>query len=422
MDRGLGDAAHIHNESSTAGSSVQAGAIHGDVHFHAGTDRTPVPRQLPAATRHFINRAVELDVLTTFLNGAAAERVVLISAIDGVAGVGKSTLAVHWAHRMRERFPDGELYVNLRGFDPATEPVTPAEALAGFLAALAVPTERIPEDLDARAALFRSQVHDKRLLILLDNARSSEQIRPLLPASPTSVVLVTSRNRLDDLVIREGAARLSLKVLAQEEAHRLLGRYLGDDRLEAERSAASALIAHCAGLPLALGIVAFRAAELPDYPLDDLAAELQDERNRLDTLDAGGETGLRAVFSWSYRLLSPAAARLFRLLGLPTSPDISLAAAADLAAIPQPEARRLLAELTRANLLEQHAPGRFRFHDLLRAYAAECATHDETNEQRHAALQRLLDHYTRTSYHIYRQVAPDLSRSRSNPRHRPLRV
>lgn len=346
-------------------------------------------RQLPAVARHFVNRAAEQDALTTLLNGAFSERVILISAIDGIAGVGKSTFAVYWAHRMHERFPDGELYVNLRGFDPAAEPATSAEALAGFLAALAVPAERIPESLDARAALFRSIVHDKRLLILLDNARSSEQVRPLLPASPACAVLVTSRNSLDDLVPREGASRISLKVLKRVEAYRLLGRYLGDDRLEAESSAVDTLIAHCAGLPLALGIVAFRAAELPGYPLDDLVSELQDERDRLDTLDSGGETGLRAVFSWSYRMLSSRAARMFRLLGLLAGPDISLAAAADLAGITRREARPLLAELTRANLLEQQTPGRFRFHDLLRAYADECAAQDESAEDRNAASSAL---------------------------------
>jgi hypothetical protein len=372
---------------------VQAGAIHGDVHFHgAAGEQAVVPRQLPVASRHFVNRAVEQDVLTTVLNGASSEQVVLLSTIDGVAGVGKSTLAVHWAHRMRDRFPDGELYVNLRGFDPAMEPVAAGEALADFLTALAVPAERIPEGLDARAALFRSTVHDKKILILLDNARSSEQIRPLLPGSSSCVVLVTSRNRLDDLVIREGATRISLKVLTHDEAYDLLRRYLRDDRLAAESSAVNALIAHCAGLPLALGIVAFRAAELPDYPLADLVAELKDERDRLDTLDCGGETGLRAVFSWSYRLLSTDAARIFRLLGLPTGPDISLAAAADLAGVAQREARKLLGELCRANLLEQHVPGRFRFHDLLRAYAAECAARDESAEDRLAAVHRLFDH------------------------------
>jgi tetratricopeptide (TPR) repeat protein len=402
-----GDGAHVRNESSVTGNSVQAGVVHGDIHFHQGTAKdTVVPRQLPGAARHFVNRAVEQDMLTTLLNGTSSDGVVLISTIDGTAGVGKSTLAVHWARRQLERFPDGQLYANLRGFDPAADPMTPADALTSFLSALGVAVERIPDDIDARAALFRSLAHDKRLLIVLDNARSAEHVRLLLPGSPRCLVIVTSRNRLDDLAVRHGATRISLNVLNGPEARDLLGQYLGQERLNAEPDAVDALIGHCAGLPLALGLVAVHAAANPDFPLDDLAADLADERERLDRLDSGGETGVRAVFSWSYHSLPDNAARMFRLLGIPTGPDIGLAAAADLAGISHREARRALAELTRANLLEQHAPGRYRFHDLLRAYAAECAAHDETAEDRDAALRRYLDHYVRTGHRMNRQHLP----------------
>ncbi|MEV0082518.1 NB-ARC domain-containing protein [Saccharopolyspora sp. NPDC050642] len=275
------------------GPVVQAGAIQGDVHFHAAKDPV-VPRQLPGATRHFVNRAVEQDMLTTLLAGARSDGAVLLSTIDGTAGVGKSTLAVHWAHRVRERFPDGELYVNLRGFDPIAEPMTPNEALGFFLAALDVAPERIPPSDDARAAMFRSLVHDKRMLVLFDNARTAEQVRALLPGTPTCLVVVTSRNRLDDLVIREGATRMTLTVLTEQESHELLGRYLGQDRLTAEPEAVAEIVSHCAGLPLALGVVAVRAAEFSDFPLDELVEELRDERERLDALDTGGETGVRA--------------------------------------------------------------------------------------------------------------------------------
>ncbi|GGI81622.1 hypothetical protein GCM10011581_18840 [Saccharopolyspora subtropica] len=394
----------MHNQSVVGGDSVQAGEIHGDVHFHRAPEERVVPRQLPLAARHFVNRAVELDALTTLLNGANTEGFVLISTVDGVAGVGKSTLAVHWAHRVRDCFPDGELYANLRGFDPAAEPVKPADVLASFLAALGVSGERMPQDTEARAALFRSLVHDKRMLILLDNARTADQVRPLLPSSPTCLVLVTSRNQLHELVVREGATRIALDVLDPDEAEHLLARYLGDDRVATERVAVRALVRHCAGLPLALGIAAVRAAENPDFPLDELVAELQDERDRLDALDGGGVTGVRAVFSWSYRSLTSEAARMFRLLGLPTGPDIGLAAAADLAGLPQREARTLLAELTRANLLDQYKPGRYQFHDLIRAYAAECAAADEEPAARQAAVRRLLDHYLRTSSAIDRHL------------------
>lgn len=408
MSESAGDGVRVHNESSVTGNSVQAGVVHGGVHFHQPTQRAlVVPRQLPGAARHFVNRAVEQDVLTTLLNSANAEGILLISTIDGTAGVGKSSLAVHWAHQRRDDFPDGELYVNLRGFDPAAEPMTPAEALVSFLTALDIPAERVPEDLDARAALFRSVVHNKRVLILLDNARSAEHVRLLLPGSPTCLVLVTSRNRLDDLVVQHGAVRLSLDVLTDGEARNLFGRYLGPQRVDAEPEAVDALIAHCAGLPLALGLVAVHAAGNPDFPLADLAADLADERERLNTLDSAGETGVRTVFSWSYRCMSADAARMFRLLGLHTGPDIGHAAAADLAGVTGRQARRSLAELTRANLLEQHVSGRYRFHDLLRAYATECAAQDESIADRQAAIRRLLDHYLRTSHSIDRQLTAD---------------
>ncbi|WP_165968174.1 ATP-binding protein [Saccharopolyspora elongata] len=396
----------VHNESAAqiGGHSVQAGQIHGDVYFHHAPEEKLVPRQLPVAARHFVNRAVEQDVLTTLLGGATSDGFVLISTVDGVAGVGKSTLAVHWAHRMRDRFPDGDLYVNLRGFDPVAEPVDSTDALGSFLIALGVPTERVPQGLEARAGLFRSLVHRKQMLILLDNARTAEQVRPLLPSSPSCLVLVTSRNRLHELVVREGASRISLDVLTADEAELMLASYLGDQRVAVEHEAVRDLIRHCAGLPLALGIAAARAVENPDFPLIEIVSQLQDERERLDALDAGGVTGLRSVFSWSYRSLSPEAARLFRLLGLPTGPDISLRAAADLAGRSHRETRALLAELSHASLLDQHEPGRYRFHDLLRAYAAECAAADEAAPDRDAAIRRLLDHYLRTSHLIDRHL------------------
>lgn len=404
----IGEDARVSNQAAghVTGHSVQAGEIHGDVHFHQATSAasSTVPRQLPSTVRHFVNRTVEQDALTTLLNGAKAGGVVLISAVDGAAGVGKSSLVVHWGHKVREQFPDGELYVNLRGFDPLSEPMSASEALRTFLTALDVPAERIPDDVDARAALLRSLLHNKQILVVLDNARSSDQVRPLLPGSQSCLVLVTSRNRLDDLVIREGASRISLDVLSPNEARRLLGQYLGQERLEAEPAAVTGLIEHCAGLPLALSIVAVRAAGNPDFPLDILVDELHDAQERLDALDAGGDTGVRSVFSWSYRSLSEPAARLFRLLGLPSGPDISLAAAADLAGLSQRECRKLMTELIRANLIYQHKPGRYQCHDLLRAYASECAANDETDENRAEALQRLYDHYLLSSRSIDRHL------------------
>ncbi|MER5393848.1 NB-ARC domain-containing protein [Saccharopolyspora sp. NPDC002686] len=390
---------------------VQAQNVHGDVHIHgpAGSSSSrAVPRQLPATVRHFINRTVEQDALTTLLKGAGSDHTVLVSTIDGLAGVGKSTLVVQWAHQVREQFADGELYVNLRGFDPAAEPVPPAEALAGFLTALGVAPEAVPAAEEARAAQFRTLLHGRRILLVLDNARDAEQVLPLLPGSPGCLVIVTSRQRLDGLVAHHGAQRLALATLTHDEGRQLLARYLGAERLADEPEDVEALLEHCAGLPLALTLVAVQAAGEPDLPLEELATELRDERDRLDALDVGGRTGIRAVFSWSYRTLSPEAARLFRLLGLPTSPDISLGAAAALAEVDQRRVRRVLAELCRAHLLTRRAGDRYVFHDLLRAYARERAHTDDTDEDRTAALQRLLDHHFYATYAAHQRLSANV--------------
>ncbi|EQD87639.1 ATP-binding protein [Saccharopolyspora erythraea] len=344
--------------------------------------------------------------MTTLLNGTGSDHTVLVSTIDGLAGVGKSTLVVQWAHQVRERFPDGELYVNLRGFDPAAEPMTPGEALGGFITALGVAPEAVPLAEDARAAQFRTLLHGRRMLVVLDNARNAEQVLPLLPASPGCLVVVTSRQRLDGLVAHHGAQRLALETLTRDEGRRLLARYLGGERLEHEPEAVEALLHHCAGLPLALTLVAVQADAEPDVPLEDLAIDLRSERDRLDALDAGGETGIRAVFSWSYRSLSPQAARLFRLLGLPNSPDISAGAAAAVAGTDHRGVRRLLAELCRAHLLTRRAGDRYVFHDLLRAYARERAHADDSAQERTAAFQRLLDHYLYTTYAANHRLEP----------------
>jgi tetratricopeptide (TPR) repeat protein len=397
------------NEMSGIDRGVQAGVVQGGVHFH-GAAAPPVPRQLPGAARHFVDRSVEQDVLTTVLNGMGADGSVLLSTIDGTAGVGKSTLAVHWARQHRDSFPDGDLYVNLRGFDPVAEPMQPAEALGTFLTALGVPAERIPADLEARAAQFRSAVHGKRVLVLLDNARSTEQVRPLLPGSDTGLVLVTSRDRLDVLVTLEGAERVSLDLLTAEKARELMTRYLGEERAGAEPGALEEVLERCAGLPLALGIVAVRAAHSRERPLSELVAELRDEQARLDALEAGGISGVRAVFSWSYRSLSEGAARLFRLMGLPTGPDLSASAVAALGGLDVAEAREFLDELTRTNLVDQSGKDRYAFHDLLRAYAAECANADEPQDDREMALRRLFDFYLRTSYAAEQQMIPHAPR------------
>jgi tetratricopeptide (TPR) repeat protein/DNA-binding XRE family transcriptional regulator len=364
----------------------------------AGSTVPTVPRQLHATVADFTGRAAELAALTRILDdaGAGAPGTVVISAIGGTAGVGKTALAVHWAHHAAHRFADGQLYVNLRGFDPSGTPAAPAEAVRGFLDALGVPPERIPVPPDAQAALYRSLVADKQILIVLDNARDEQQVRPLLPASPRSLVLLTSRNQLGGLAAADGARLLSLDVLTHDEAIAMLTARVGSSRADAEPEAIAELAALCACLPLALAVAAARAAARPGFLLAALAAELRDANSRLDALDSGDPmASVQAVFSWSYRQLSADAARVFRLLGLHPGPDISVPAVASLAALDEPRARCLLRELTRAHLITEHAPGRYAFHDLLRAYAADQArTHDS---ERHVAAGRVLDHYLHTA-------------------------
>jgi DNA-binding SARP family transcriptional activator/tetratricopeptide (TPR) repeat protein len=368
-----------------------------------GTQAAPgrvVPRQLPVATRHFAGRAEAVKMLAGLAAGTGEEdRAVVISAIEGTAGVGKTTLAVHVAHQVADRFPDGQLYVNLRGFDPAGPPLSPGEAIRIFLEALGVPAAQIPASLDAQAGLYRSLLAGRRMLVLLDNAAGVDQVRPLLPAGPGCLVLVTSRSQLTGLVAAEGAYLLTLDVLTGAEARELLGRRLGPERLSADPAAAGELIELCARLPLALAIAAARAAAQPHLPLAALAADLRDAGGRLDALDAGhGAANVRAVLASSYRQLDPAATRLFRLLGLHPGPDLSARAAASMAGLPLRQARHTLAELTRAHLLAEPVPGRFTFHDLLRAYAAERAGSGDSEAERHAATLRMLDHYLHTAY------------------------
>jgi tetratricopeptide (TPR) repeat protein/transcriptional regulator with XRE-family HTH domain len=360
----------------------------------------PVPHQLPAATAGFTGRAAELVALTQILDdaGAGAPGTVVISAIGGTAGVGKTALGLHWAHRVAGRFGDGQLHVNLRGFDPSGTPVTAAEAIRGFLDALGVPPERIPASPEARAALYRSLLAGKRVLIVLDNARDEQQVRPLLPASPGSLVLVTSRSQLGGMAAADGARLLTLDVLSHGEAVQLLAARLGHDRAAAQPGAVGEIADLCACLPLALAVAAARAAARPGFPLAALAAELAGSVGRLDALDAGDPAAsVRTVFSWSYRQLSTGAARMFRLLGLHPGLDISVPAAASLAGLDEPEARAMLSELARDCLIAEHVPGRYAFHDLLRSYAAGQAHAHDSQPEREAATGRVLDHYLHTA-------------------------
>jgi len=359
-----------------------------------------VPRQLPPAVAPFAGRAATLATLTSLLPGPTdTGATVVISAIGGTAGVGKTALAVHWAHQVADRFPDGHLYIDLRGFGPGGQVVTPAEAVRRFLDALQVPPERIPVDLDAQVALYRSQMAVRRMLIVLDNARDSAQARPLLPASAGCLVLVTSRNQLSGLVAADGAHPIDLDLLSTAEAHELLARRLGLHRVAAEPDAVAQVIVRCARLPLALALVAARAATRPQMALRVLAGELADAGQRWQALTGDDpHSDVRSVFSWSYQALTSAAARLFRLLGLHPGPDISAPAAASLAGIPPDAVRPLLAELIQASLLTEPTPGRYSFHDLLRDYATQLADSIDADEQRHQATGRILDHYLHTAH------------------------
>lgn len=360
-----------------------------------------VPRQLPAAVPDFTGRTAELAALTELLDAVGTgPGAVVISVIGGTAGVGKTALALHWAHRIADRFPDGQLHVNLRGFDPGSTPATAEEAICGFLGALGVPPERIPAGLDAQVGLYRSLVSGRRMLIVLDNARDEEQLRPLLPSSHASMVIVTSRRQLAGLAAANGARLLNLDVLSHADAVRLLTSRLGARRAGDEPEAVAEIAARCACLPLAIAVAAARAAARPGFPLAALSAELRDAVGsvRLDAFDSDDQAAsVTAVFSWSYQQLSEGGARLFRLLGLHPGPDFSAPAATSLAAVGEPEARQRLRELARAHLLTEHAPGRYSCHELLRAYAASQASAHDSQAERSAAVTRLLDHYLHTA-------------------------
>jgi tetratricopeptide (TPR) repeat protein/transcriptional regulator with XRE-family HTH domain len=367
----------------------------------------PRPAQLPADVPGFAGRAAQLARLTELLRAADRGPAVLVTAIAGTAGVGKTALAVHWAYQVAGRFPDGQLYVDLRGFDPGRPALAPGAAIRGFLDALGVPASRMPPGLDAQAALYRSVLAGRRLLVVLDNARDADQVRPLLPGAAGCLVLVTSRDQLTGLAVIGAARLVPVDLLSIVDARELLAGRLGVDRVAAEPAAVAEIIGHCAGLPLALAVVAARAATRPDAPLADLAADLAASRGRLAALSTSDPASdLRAVFSWSYRTLSPGAARLFRLLGLHPGPDVAATAAASLAGVPAAEAGGLLAELVAANLLTEPTAGRYASHDLLRAYAAELAADAEPEPARRAAVHRLLDHYLRAAWAAAIQLDP----------------
>ncbi|MBC2875971.1 MULTISPECIES: AfsR/SARP family transcriptional regulator [Streptomyces] len=353
------------------------------------------PAQLPATVPDFTGRDAFVQELSHQL-ATAEGRVMAVSAVAGIGGVGKTTLAVHVAHAAREHFPDGQLYVDLQGTGPVV--AEPEAVLGAFLRALGVADSAIPEGLQERSALFRSTLDGRRVLALLDNARDAAQVRPLLPGTEGCAALVTSRTRMVDLA---GAHLVDLDVMSPEEALVLFTRIVGTERVAAERDAAMDTVAACGFLPLAIRIAASRLAARRTWTVSVLARKLGDERRRLDELRAG-DLAVKATFELGYGQLEPAQARAFRLLGLPDGPDISLPAAAAVLDLDVDTTEELLETLVDASLLESAAPGRYRFHDLLRLYARSCAERDEQPPaEREAAMSRLLDFYLSTAAGVY---------------------
>lgn len=366
------------------------------------------PRQLPAGNDYFVGREAELAILDRLAEQApSVSGAVPISVICGMAGVGKTALALRWAHRIASQFPDGQLYVNLRGYGPGRRHADPVQVVRSLLGALGVAPEWIPLDPESQAGLYRSVLAGKRVLIVADNARDAAQVRMLLPGTSGCLVLVTSRSPLISLATAEGAHVLNLGVPTVAEAAQLLSARLGGKRVAAEPAAVSALIDACGRLPLALAVLAARAVE-SGWRLSSLAAEMTDTRGRLNLLDHGDPAvSVGAAFSWSYRQLDRTSARVFRLLSVHPGPEISVPAVASLTGLPLGPALAALRDLADVSLIAEPVPGRYALHDLLRAYAAAQAKLHHSGEDLQAAASRLLDYYLHTAAAASRALDPD---------------
>ncbi|MEV6248713.1 BTAD domain-containing putative transcriptional regulator [Streptomyces sp. NPDC051742] len=402
------------------GSDASAGPAAG----FGGITSPPLvrPAQLPRSLTVFAGREAEGAWLSDVSGAPGRTGTTTASAVvvSGAPGVGKTTFAVHHAHRIASSFPDGQLFVNLCGFHPHAPAVEPGSALHGFLTALGVPAQRIPEDTPGRSTLFRSLLADRQVLLVLDNARDEQQVRPLLPGGTGCLTLITSRNQLPGLITTDGARPLTLPLPSQAEAHQALERRLGTERLDAEPAAAADIIRLCGRLPLAMAVVAARAELDPSFPLHAIVDDLRDTHGGLDAFTGfDSTTDVRAVFSWSYRSLDEPTARLLRLLALHPGPHITAPAAASLAGLSVARTRRALAGLVSSCLVEQPLPGRYSLHDLLRGYATELThTHDCAQDRHHATL-RILDHYMFTAHEanqlLKQDTPPDLDLGAPGP-------
>lgn len=393
---------------------VQAGTVHGGVHFHAPNSASlPVPRQLPSGTTRFVNRESVLAQLNRLLDDVSKEDpesappTIVVTAITGAPGVGKTALALHWAHQVRDRFPDGDLYIDMRGYGTAS-PLFEEQALDKFLRSLGIAPELIPINIDERASLYRSVISDKRLLIVIDNVSSVRQVRRLIPGSRRCFVVITTRGSLSSLVVREGATRVTLDVLTPDDALRLLAEVIGDDRIDREDDAARRIAELCSYLPLALRVVGERAASRPYASLAELAGELVSEQRRLDALAAEDDlNNVRAVFSWSYRALSAEQQRTFRAIGLHAGTEFSAAALSALVNQPIAVAGEQLRKLAQVHLVQEIAPQRYRTHDLLRAYSAERAFREDQTRVRTLAVRRALNWYLLAADAARRTILPN---------------
>lgn len=365
------------------------------------------PAQLPADLPTFAGREDETARLTSIVEAAVDDRQgVSIMAVDGMAGVGKTTLAVHVAHRLKGRFPDGQLYVDLNGFAATGGAMSPDNALRSLLSSLGIPHGNIPGGVDEKSALYRSLLTGRHVLILLDNARDVEQVKPLLPGSPGSAAVVTSRYQLTGLAVSHGAQMTTLSPPSLAAARTFLARRIGAGRMAAEPEAADAIIAHSGHLPLAMAIVAGRAMAHPEFRLADIVDELRRSRGSLDAFAVDISADARSCFSWSYQLLSPDAARLFRLMSLRCGTDISIEAAGSLLGVPVARAGTLMRELKGTGLVMENRPRRFTVHDLVDAYARELCLSVDDDAIREAAVGRLLDHYLHSALAAQRLLQP----------------
>ena len=389
------------------GVAIQARAIFGGVHYTPSSSQFTKPQQLPTAPRGFVGRNLELELLDNAIEGTRDNCASSIVLIGGCGGVGKTWLALRWACSNLDRFPDGQLYVDLKGFDVTGEPLVPNAAIRAFLDAFHVKPALIPVEFDVQIALYRSLIAGRRMILILDNARDTDQVIPLLPGGSSCAVVITSRRQLTGVIAAHNAVPISLSPLGDSESRELLTQRLGSTRVSGEPVAASELVNICGGLPLALSIVASRAALYPDRRLSSFSHEFQDLDAHLEFFDGGDlQSNIRAVFSWSYRMLSTEQKRTFRLLGIFPGFNISVSTTSALIGISPRTAASLLQELERFSLIDRYVDGRWHLHNLVKAYAAECAEVDMERIDRVNANQRLVDHYLHSAFYADHLLYP----------------